>query len=124
MASVVENVSDTFIDRRSYDPFNPPPARERRQFSNSYEELSPEARELGTAIDQYNGDSSPTKRCWPWSSRWDITSKQQACSVCHTGRGFRPAASLTGVLYSSSAAAVHCWSISSGTPHLFTLDVS
>ncbi|MBI3468697.1 MAG: hypothetical protein HY000_37315 [Planctomycetes bacterium] len=53
MASAVESTSDTFIDRRSYDPFNPPPSRERRQFSNSYEELSPEARELGTAIDQY-----------------------------------------------------------------------
>jgi hypothetical protein len=53
MASVVESNVESFIERRSYDPFDPPPTRERRQFSNSYEELSPDARELGTAIDQY-----------------------------------------------------------------------
>jgi hypothetical protein len=53
MASAVESTIETFIDRRNYDPFNPPPGRERRQFSNSYQELSADARELGTAIDQY-----------------------------------------------------------------------
>jgi hypothetical protein len=53
MASVVDSAVEPFIERRSYDPFEPPLTRERRQFSNSYQELSPEARELGTAIDQY-----------------------------------------------------------------------
>ena len=42
-----------FIDRRSYDPGVGRPARERRQFSNSHEELSAEARELAQAIDEY-----------------------------------------------------------------------
>ena len=53
MATVIESTIEPFIERRTYDPFNPPPGRERRQFSNSYEELTPEARELGAAIDQY-----------------------------------------------------------------------
>jgi hypothetical protein len=44
---------ETFVDRRSYDPGVGRPAQERRQFSNSYEELSPEAIELATAIDEY-----------------------------------------------------------------------
>jgi hypothetical protein len=42
-----------FVDRRSYDPGVGMPARERRQFTNSHEELSPDARELAQAIDQY-----------------------------------------------------------------------
>ena len=42
-----------FVDRRSYDPGVGTPARERRQFTNSHEELSLEARELAQAIDQY-----------------------------------------------------------------------
>lgn len=42
-----------FVDRRSYDLGVGMPARERRQFTNSHEELSPEARELAQAIDQY-----------------------------------------------------------------------
>jgi len=45
--------SETFIDRRSYDPTLGRPNQERRQFANSYEELSPEARELALAIDEY-----------------------------------------------------------------------
>lgn len=43
----------TFVDRRSYDPGIGRPAQERRQFTNSYEELSPDARELAMAIDEY-----------------------------------------------------------------------
>ena len=43
--------STGFVDRRSGDRNAPGP--ERRQFSASYEELSPEAKELGEAIDQY-----------------------------------------------------------------------
>jgi hypothetical protein len=42
-----------FTDRRSYDPGVGRPARERRQFTNSHDELSPEARALAVAIDEY-----------------------------------------------------------------------
>ncbi len=42
-----------FLDRRSYDPGVGRPVQERRQFANTYEELSPEARDLATAIDEY-----------------------------------------------------------------------
>jgi hypothetical protein len=41
------------VDRRSYDPGVGRPARERRQFANSHEDLSPEACELALAIDEY-----------------------------------------------------------------------
>ena len=42
-----------FVDRRRKegDPASPP--RERRQFTNSHDALSPGARELAIAIDQY-----------------------------------------------------------------------
>ena len=42
-----------FTERRSYDPGVGRPARERRQFANSHEELSTDARELALAIDEY-----------------------------------------------------------------------
>jgi hypothetical protein len=42
-----------FVDRRSRESHVAPPVRERRQFSNSYEDLSPEAAELAVAIDSY-----------------------------------------------------------------------
>jgi len=42
-----------FIDRRSHAGDPAMPARERRQFTNSHDELSPGARELAMAIDQY-----------------------------------------------------------------------
>ena len=45
--------TQTFVDRRSYDPGMGRPSQERRQFSNSHDELSPEARALATAIDEY-----------------------------------------------------------------------
>jgi hypothetical protein len=45
-------LSAPFIDRRSYAP-GETPGRERRQFTNSHSELSSDARELATAIDQY-----------------------------------------------------------------------
>jgi hypothetical protein len=41
-----------FIDRRS-DEHPIPPERERRQFANSFSDLSPEAAEVAEAIDQY-----------------------------------------------------------------------
>ena len=49
----VEATHAAFVDRRSPQSEGVSPARERRQFGNSYEELSPPARELGEAIDEY-----------------------------------------------------------------------
>jgi hypothetical protein len=42
-----------FVDRRGQSPYGGAPGRERRQFTNSHDELSPEARELAAAVDQY-----------------------------------------------------------------------
>ena len=44
--------SAEFVDRRS-GAGEDAPARERRQFTNSHDELSPEAGELARAIDEY-----------------------------------------------------------------------
>lgn len=41
-----------FVDRRRSESASPP-GRERRQFGNTYEEFTPEVRELALAIDQY-----------------------------------------------------------------------
>lgn len=41
-----------FVDRRGGTPAEGAPV-ERRQFANSHDELSPDARELARAIDQY-----------------------------------------------------------------------
>ena len=43
----------TFLDRRSTEPVVGTPTRERRQFTNSHDELSLPARELAQAIDGY-----------------------------------------------------------------------
>lgn len=51
--SVFMPIGDAFVDRRNCDRVGSPPGRERRQFSNSYEEHSPDAQELGQAIDAY-----------------------------------------------------------------------
>jgi hypothetical protein len=45
--------TDSFIDRRGPVQMEDQPLFERRQFANSYEELSPEAAELARAIDGY-----------------------------------------------------------------------
>ena len=45
--------TDAFIDRRSSMPTDGIEGRERRQFANSHDELSPEAAELARAIDGY-----------------------------------------------------------------------
>lgn len=42
-----------FMDRRNPRSADMAPGRERRQFANSHEDLSPEARELAVAIDGY-----------------------------------------------------------------------
>ena len=45
--------SEPFVDRRSPNPNSSEPLFERRQFANSYDELSPDAAELARAIDGY-----------------------------------------------------------------------
>jgi hypothetical protein len=45
--------AEPFIDRRNYDAPGSPPGAERRQFANSHSELSPAAKELASAIDEY-----------------------------------------------------------------------
>lgn len=45
--------AENFQDRRNYTAQAGAPGSERRQFTNSYDELSPEARELAQAIDAY-----------------------------------------------------------------------
>jgi len=47
------NPERPFVDRRNYEGGGEQPVRERRQFSNSHDGLSPEARELALAIDEY-----------------------------------------------------------------------
>ena len=49
----VETLQTPFLDRRRTQPEGESPGRERRQFGNGYEELSPLARELAEAIDEY-----------------------------------------------------------------------
>lgn len=44
---------EPFVDRRNYTVQAGTPQRERRQFTNSHDELSPEARALAQAIDSY-----------------------------------------------------------------------
>ncbi|MGQ9760555.1 MAG: hypothetical protein ACUVQH_01470 [Thermogutta sp.] len=42
-----------FVERRKDRGKSPPSGGERRQFGNSYADLSPEAQELGQAVDAY-----------------------------------------------------------------------
>lgn len=53
MASNMETTVLPFVERRSPESRGAAPGVERRQFANSYAELSPEARELANAVDQY-----------------------------------------------------------------------
>jgi len=53
MSQGLETPTGSFVDRRDYYVQTAPAGVERRQFSNSHEGLSPEARELALAIDQY-----------------------------------------------------------------------
>ena len=54
MSPTLATSVEPFVDRRNYtvQPGSPQ-QRERRQFTNSHEELSPEARDLAQAIDSY-----------------------------------------------------------------------
>ena len=53
MSHATETHATEFVDRRNYEAGQDVPVRERRQFSNSHEGLSPSARELAVAIDEY-----------------------------------------------------------------------
>ena len=53
MSQGLEAGVNSVIDRRSYDVAQRSPVMERRQFANTHEGLSPDAEELGMAIDQY-----------------------------------------------------------------------
>ncbi len=53
MSIAVDSTASPFVDRRNYDLGVGAPTGERRQFANSHNELSPDARELATAIDEY-----------------------------------------------------------------------
>ncbi len=52
MTQAVEAPNESFLDRRNY-VHDGAPGRDRRQFINSYSELSQDAQELAMAIDQY-----------------------------------------------------------------------
>ena len=53
MSSPYDTAVEPFVDRRDSGSQSGSPTRERRQFTNSHDELSPEARELAQAIDSY-----------------------------------------------------------------------
>ncbi len=53
IGTALEIPPQPFIDRRQNRTEGDAPTRERRQFTNSHEELSPDARELAFAIDSY-----------------------------------------------------------------------
>ena len=53
MSSTLVTEESAFIDRRNTLGAAEGPGRERRQFANSYNELSPDAAELARAIDTY-----------------------------------------------------------------------
>jgi hypothetical protein len=52
-SSVLDVLPAEFLDRRQSDSDEGPPGVERRQFTNSHADLSPEAAELARSIDQY-----------------------------------------------------------------------
>ena len=53
MPATLDNAAPAFSDRRNMELAREPAGMERRQFSSSYDELTPEAAELANAIDQY-----------------------------------------------------------------------
>ena len=53
MSSTLVPEETAFIDRRNSNLPGEGPGRERRQFANSYSELSPAAAELARAIDSF-----------------------------------------------------------------------
>ena len=53
MPATLETAPENFTERRQPGTDNSMVGRERRQFTSSYDNLSPEAAELATAIDHY-----------------------------------------------------------------------
>lgn len=53
MSATATASPNKFVDRRSSAGAGHEPAIERRQFANSYDDLSPEAAELARAVDGY-----------------------------------------------------------------------
>ena len=53
MSPTFASAVEPFVDRRDYGNQAGAPQRERRQFTNSHDELTPEARDLAQAIDSY-----------------------------------------------------------------------
>ena len=53
MSQGLETANGPFVDRRDYAAVSTPPSCERRQFTNSHDDLSPHARELAQSIDEY-----------------------------------------------------------------------
>ncbi|HTQ38768.1 MAG TPA: hypothetical protein VMJ32_07055 [Pirellulales bacterium] len=53
MSAFADSSVSSFVDRRNYEADAAPATGERRQFTNSHEGLSPEARELALAVDHY-----------------------------------------------------------------------
>jgi len=53
IVSTISPPSPSFVDRRQPAPLDRHAGRERRQFSNSHNDLSSDAAELALAIDQY-----------------------------------------------------------------------
>ena len=53
MSASATLAQESFVDRRGPVPPGGEPLFERRQFANSYDELSPEAADLARAIDGY-----------------------------------------------------------------------
>lgn len=53
MSQATERPAQSFVDRRSYETGQSVPVRERRQFTNSHDGLTPDARDLAVAIDEY-----------------------------------------------------------------------
>jgi hypothetical protein len=53
MTQLFTPAAEPFVDRRDSNAASTPPGVERRQFTNSHDELSPDAKELAIAIDEY-----------------------------------------------------------------------
>jgi hypothetical protein len=53
MSQTLEAPAKPFTDRRISDVTGPMAGLERRQFANSHDDLSPRARDLALAIDEY-----------------------------------------------------------------------
>ena len=53
MAETTIQAATDFVDRRSFGSTTAAPVLERRQFNNSHAGLTPPARELAQAIDEY-----------------------------------------------------------------------